>query len=121
MKFLMILSFVVISFLGNAQTKAAQDSCLTIPNSISKANGSELKIGSICDLMTFKLQIYNRWGNLMYSADEFKESFDLDVDTKTGKKKQIERFSSGVYFWVISYKVDDGSDEKSLQGSINIL
>lgn len=117
----MIVSFSVLAFLSNAQAKPIGDSCLQIPSSLSKANGNELKIESACDLAHFKLDIYNRWGSLMYSADEYKASYDLNVDEKTGKKKQIEKFEPGVYFWVIAYEADDDLGKRSLTGSITIL
>jgi len=48
-----------------------------------------------------KMQIFNRWGNLMYATSDLKKPWD----GKTSGKD----CSPGVYFWIISYKSLDNT------------
>lgn len=106
-----------VSFLGLAQD------CLTVPTRLSKTQNENLVIKSDCDVYTFSMKIYSRWGNEIYSIEEFQDKFDLGLNEIVGKKKkdQQEKFTAGVYFYIIEYKSNPDSESIKLTGNIAIL
>lgn len=69
------------------------------------------------------MKIYSRWGNEIYSIEEFQDKFDLGLNEIVGKKKkdQQEKFTAGVYFYIIEYKSNPDSESIKLTGNIAIL
>ena len=111
-----------IFFVGLCASAQQKDTCLTIPSSLSKANGEKLVIGCTCDLAEFSIQIYSRWGELAYEAKTFMTPFDLDLNAKTGKKKQeVPVFNSGTYLYKIRYRKYNSQVYVDVTGYINIL
>lgn len=60
----------------------------------------------------YELQIYNRWGQLVYSTKNKTEGW-------SGKYKDIFQ-SSGVFVWFCKYKFF-GKEEKFLKGTVNVI
>lgn len=65
-----------------------------------------------CELLDFSMLIYNRWGELVFHATDQYESWDGTVN---GKDAQ-----SGVYAYMIQYKVGDG-EMKHTYGDVTLL
>ena len=59
------------------------------------------------------LQVFNRWGNEVYKADNYQNSWD-------GKYKG-NPVSDGTYFYIIKAKGKDSGREKEYKGSLTIL
>jgi hypothetical protein len=119
MRLFLSLCIFFVGFCTSAQQK---DTCLTIPSSLSKANDEKLVIGCTCDLAEFSIQIYSRWGELAYEAKTFMTPFDLDLNAKTGKKKQeVPVFNSGTYMYKIRYRKYNAQEYNDVTGYINIL
>ena len=45
----------------------------------------------------FKIQIFNRWGNLVFETDDYNKGWD-------GRTKTNAEAGAGVYFWIATYK-----------------
>ena len=98
-----------------------KDTCLNIPGTLVKNNDDKLKIINHCTIVSFHIQLYNRWGNLLYESDHFAIPFDLDINERTGKKSGIEKFPSGTYFYTITYRTQEDVESVTLKGYLNIL
>lgn len=109
------------TFQGFAQKTASKDSCIFVPSSLSKANGQQLEIVSTCDLSEFKIQIFSRWGNLLYESSSFMQPFDMNINERTGKKNEIEKYPVGTYFYTISYRKYNEQNSISFTGYLMIL
>ncbi len=73
-------------------------------NSFFQAKGGNIK--------TFKMMIFNRWGELIYTMNSLEESWDGNYN---GKKCQ-----DGTYTWKLTY-TDFNSHTKELVGHVNLL
>ena len=67
---------------------------------------------SECDLSSFELTIYNRWGELMYKTNKITEGWDGTINN--------EEVSTGVYVYTISY-TQAGKTPKSTYGRITLF
>lgn len=67
---------------------------------------------SQCDLSSFELTIYNRWGELMYKSNKITEGWDGTINN--------EQVLSGVYVYTISY-TPAGKTPKSTYGRITLF
>lgn len=63
---------------------------------------------------TFDLQIFNRWGNLVYQSKDVTSSWD-------GTSETGSPVGAGVYFYVIKYEGAEISGNKELRGTISVL
>ncbi|TNF47964.1 MAG: hypothetical protein EP305_06615 [Bacteroidetes bacterium] len=116
-RMLFVNLILFVSFLGLGQE------CLTVPSRLSKTQNEYLVIKSTCDLYSFSMNIYSRWGDEIYSTEEFQDEFDLGLNEMVGKKKkeQREKFTAGVYFYIIEYQSNPDSESIKLTGNITIL
>ncbi len=67
---------------------------------------------------TFRISIYNRWGELMYSTENEDDITDIGWDGRSGVANL--RASPGVYFYVIKAKGKDGIEYKE-KGSVTLF
>jgi gliding motility-associated-like protein len=69
-----------------------------------------------CDYKTVRLEIYNRWGQLVYSSNDYKEQwYGNKQDGQSG-----EPLPDGVYMYILSATDATGKQELG-KGTVNIL
>ena len=68
-----------------------------------------------CNLLSFNLNVYDRWGILMYHSES-------PLDRWDGTYKQQD-CPSGTYYYILNYRGDDGqlADNKILKGAITLM
>jgi hypothetical protein len=119
MRLFLSLFVFFVGFFASAQQK---DTCMTLTSSLSKANADKLVIACSCDLAEFSIQIYSRWGQLVYEAKTFMTPFDLDVNARSGKKNQeVQVFGEGTYLYKIHYRKYNTQEYIDATGYITIL
>jgi gliding motility-associated-like protein len=67
--------------------------------------------------LKFKMQVYNRWGNMVMETEDWKFCWDTTI---TDKKNQKALVPGGVYFWTMSYEYE-GFEEYSCTGNVTIM
>ncbi|TCK65184.1 beta-lactamase regulating signal transducer with metallopeptidase domain [Winogradskyella wandonensis] len=75
--------------------------CLVIPKSFITKNRNTLNINCIENHSENKFQVFNRWGNLIYSKENYNNNWDGTVEksfAQDGSDKPI----SGTYYYVFS-------------------
>ena len=97
---------------NDAATASITPNCLTIYNKFSpNGNGANefFTIDCISNYPNNKLEIYNRWGNIVYSKNGYDNSFD---GTSNGRVvlHQDRKLPTGTYYYVLD--LGDGSEEK---------
>ena len=80
--------------------EADQDFCQAyLPNSFSP-NGDgindELQLLTDCELQFFEMEVYDRWGSLLFSTTDVAQSWDGQY--------RGELLEAGVYLWVVRYQ-----------------
>ena len=114
--------FICLFLFGFAASAQQKDTCFTVPTTLSKANNDQLNIGCTCDLAEFSIQIYSRWGQLVYQAKTFMTPFDMDLQARTGNKKQeIQVFGEGTYLYKIRYRKYNAQEYIDVTGYITVL
>lgn len=84
------------------------------PNADSKNDNYHVILNSGLEwIEDFQFQIYNRWGELMYSVSD-----DLVDWDGTDKNKDV---SEGTYFYRFSYRDKEGSELHDGQGTIQLI
>jgi gliding motility-associated-like protein len=63
---------------------------------------------------TFEIQVFNRWGGLVYQSTDVAANWD-------GTSETGNALSEGVYFYVIKYEGSEVGGEKELRGTLSIL
>jgi len=64
------------------------------------------------DPLTYKMIVYNRWGEIVYDAEGYDEEWN-------GQYGEIE-CSEGVYVWVVSF-IDLYGNEHTKSGSVTLI
>lgn len=82
------------------------------PNDDGVNDFFELSIGQ--DLEDLYIQVYNRWGTLMFRSNE--TDFRWDGFGLNGLKA-----SDGVYFWILNYKEVNNDEILNTQGTVTLL
>src|SRR5690606_10378077 len=89
---------------------------LFIPNSFSPNNdgvNDRFSISSNCDLESYNLTIYNRWGELIYQNSHVDNTWD-------GTYKNVI-CPEGIYLYNISYKFRGDESTLFYSGAITLL
>jgi hypothetical protein len=135
MKRKLYLSFVLLAFLDSVYSQINNDSnCFSVSQMLDKSNEDSLSISSGCDVLDFKIDVYNRWGEVLFTANQvgkidiFKQESGTQIQAtkKRVKRKSIpvlNPFSEGQYTWIITYfEVSDldRKDKKSQNGYLYI-
>ena len=135
MKRKLCLSFVLLAFLDSVYSQINNDSnCFSVSQMLDKSNVDSLSISSGCDVLDFKIDVYNRWGEVLFTANQvgkidiFKQESGTQIQAtkKRVKRKSIpvlNPFSEGQYTWIITYfEVSDldRKDKKSQNGYLYI-
>jgi gliding motility-associated-like protein len=106
----------VVDSLGCSDGLVVDIECLPIIPEIITANGNGKNDTWILYLdAKAKVQIYNRWGSLVYSASPYLD--DWDGKANTGGTVGNEYLPSGTYFYIIDYN----NGEKPVSGYIEFI
>lgn len=68
-----------------------------------------------------RLKIYNRWGELIYQADNYDCTQNGGECFKGYKQNSSEPLPEGAYYWVLEYTDNSSGEEVQLRGSLTIL
>jgi len=88
------------------------DDCLVIYNKFSPNGNGEnefFTIDCISNYSKNKLEIYNRWGNIVYSKDVYDNSFDGTSNGRAVLDKD-RKLPAGTYYYVLD--LGDGSEAR---------
>lgn len=89
-----------------------------VPNTIT-VNGDQFNEGflpifsNIDILMSYEIEIFNRWGQLVWISDQPAESW-------YGRYKDSRDVQLGVYTWKIKY-MDNKSVTRTIAGHVNVI
>ena len=61
--------------------------CLEVPKSFLTKNNNTLNIKCINDFSKNKFQVYNRWGDIIYSKENYNNNWDGNVDESFAQKR----------------------------------
>lgn len=75
--------------------------CLQLPKSFITKNDEKLKIKCLENYTDNKLQIFNRWGNLVYSKENYNNNWDGTVE-KSFAQDGSDKVIPGTYYYVFS-------------------
>ncbi len=89
----------------------------TIPN-VFTPNGdgiNDFLTHTIAEVETFDLQIYNRWGELMFESNNEEQVWD-------GQNEAGNAAPDGTYFWVLTYIATCGDGEQqTVTGTVSVM
>ncbi len=71
----------------------------------------EFKTFSNCTLPVFDLQVFNRWGAIVFQSNEQSNTWDGTINGQKGQE--------GVYVWVLRY--NDGLEDQVLAGDVTLI
>ncbi|MEM9919155.1 MAG: gliding motility-associated C-terminal domain-containing protein [Bacteroidota bacterium] len=66
-----------------------------------------------CPMSSFRLQIFNRWGSLLFDG--------TDIDAAWDGRYKGELLSPGVYVWWVEYQGETSEEKKILYGDLTLL
>jgi gliding motility-associated-like protein len=75
----------------------------------------ELALVYSCDFKSYKLEIYNRWDERIFSTSNPDASWSARINDKA--------LPSGIYFYLIKYTSNDPNDdeEHEIRGMVTVL
>ncbi|MEN8838963.1 MAG: gliding motility-associated C-terminal domain-containing protein, partial [Flavobacteriales bacterium] len=65
------------------------------------------------DARKYNLQIFNRWGELLFETTDYSDAWDGTF--------QGQKVPQGTYIWKVSYKEENGFGVFSETGHVNVL
>jgi gliding motility-associated-like protein len=86
--------------------------CVFVPNAFSPNGDGQHDLWVIDNISFYdvvKVEVYNRWGNLVYESSDYQNDWD---GTRNGKK-----LPGGVYFYIIDFN----NGEKPLAGTLTLI
>lgn len=91
---------------------------LKVPNVFTPNADSfndHFEVASESTLLSYKLKVYNRWGQVMFVSDDLSKSWD-----GTSNSSEV---SSGTYYWVsaITCLHKQETTERTIHGSLNLV
>lgn len=92
------------------------ENCVAFPNSFSPNNdgrNDRFKALPRCSLLEFQMQIYNRWGEMVYSSNQLSDGWD-----GTLKGKKVE---AGVYMYYATFKSSQSGMKYVVKGDVTIF
>lgn len=95
--------------------KTTSAECLEIPKSFITTDGKTLKISCIENYTDNKFKIYNRWGALVYSKENYNNTWDGTIE-ESFAVEDSDKPKSGTYYYVFS----SPNLEEPKAGPINI-
>ena len=111
-QFLLIISLVLTSTTFARTANTELDTCkVEVPNAFSP-NGDRVHDGFViksnCSLESYKLTVFDRWGNAVFETDDILTHWD-------GEDMPV-----GVYFWTLEGKYSNGSSLKE-NGNVSLM
>jgi len=92
-----------------------QDCCAVfVPNIFSPngdGNNDVFQVFTDCDILSFRLKIFDRWGSLVYESNDLNRGWNGLINNQILPK--------GVYTWFIEY--DDGTGDQVDSGSVMLI
>lgn len=74
------------------------------------------------DPTEYKLEIYDRWGELVYETTDHKDKWDGGYQGVLERKTEFQYFANnGTYTWIIDVKRTDIAEKERLKGVVSIL
>lgn len=103
----------------NIRESNCTDCRLFLPNIISRSavgNNANFKIHSSCKLETYHLQIYDRWGSILFETND-------QTETWSGPVVADDKESSGIYVYQLLYSYVEKSNviKKQIEGDILLI
>jgi gliding motility-associated-like protein len=101
--------------LGTAQCSSfcLKGSAVLTPNDDAKNDKFDIQK---CDFKNIRLQVYNRWGQLVYLSEDYADQWEgHNQDGKSGKE-----LPEGVYLYVLK-GIEPNGKETTTQGTVTIL
>jgi hydrogenase maturation factor len=106
--------FLILNQFCYSQSVSSSSNCFSVSESIQKSSKDSLLIVSSCDVLDYKFEIYNRWGQVYHTSytpgkiEIFNNNKVAEVPVAKKKKKssvsQVENnFVEGQYIWIITY------------------
>ena len=87
-----------------------------LPNSFSP-NGDgindELQLLTDCELQFFQMEVYDRWGSLIFSTDDVRQAWD--------GRYQGELLDTGVYLWTVEYQFLEAPKPTHIVETITVI
>lgn len=90
--------------------------CIAFPNAFTPANHSQnlvFKPLVKCPVDEFHMEIYNRWGNLVYESDDVNDGWNGRVNYQWG--------DAGVYIYIVEYRAKDKPAPKRISGNVTLF
>ncbi len=68
-----------------------------------------------CDFLAYSLQIFDRWGTLIFQTEELQQGWDGSIEN--------ELASNGVYVWRVTYTVEENGKQRKVSeaGEVTLL
>lgn len=66
------------------------------------------------------VEIYNRWGQLVFQTSNYNNNLGDPANTWTGYTRSGQSLPEGVYFYVLTF-IDDENNQHQIKGPINLL
>ena len=85
----------------NGKDKLNTEDCLKINSKLNVEKGETLKIECLENYPENKLVIYNRWGNIIYSKENYNNNWDGKVAKEFGSKNS-DKAPTGTYYYALS-------------------
>jgi gliding motility-associated-like protein len=98
----------------------AEQCCLITAPNVFTPNGDNIndlfQVSAGTNIGRYRLQIYNRWGKLMYESNDFTRLWD-------GHAPNGQEAATGVYFWRIDILCtrSNQTSENSFKGTLTLL
>ena len=103
-------------FPASNDTEVEEEFSITFPN-VFTPNGdgeNDLFYFPNTGVISMKVQIYNRWGQLIFKSDQLNQGWD-------GRTTAGVSCSDGTYYYIVSYKEKSESDWETSTGYISLL
>ncbi|MBX7243364.1 MAG: gliding motility-associated C-terminal domain-containing protein [Bacteroidia bacterium] len=122
---LILLTFVFMSISLFAQEKNNTEPCtFEVSTTISTSDFDKLMAFYTCEIKSFSFELYDRWGQSIYSTNKLGKYLDFNLYEKvTVKRTESYRYKTGTYFWKAKYQVVENNTltEKQSTGSLLLI
>ncbi len=99
------MRFLLLIIMGLPVFTHAQsvDSCeIRVPSVVTMdckyGNDFVMQVSSNCKTTDYKINVYNRWGNLLYTSEKLEEVWDLSD------------YPVGTYYWLVKARCENGQN-----------
>ncbi|HEY9178752.1 MAG TPA: gliding motility-associated C-terminal domain-containing protein, partial [Flavipsychrobacter sp.] len=92
------------------------DDCIVFPNAFTPVSGSANNIFRAllkCPVDEFSIRIYNRWGNIVYQAEDVNEGWN--------GRTNYEWAPQGVYIYIVEYRAKGKVQKQQIAGNVMLM